>query len=410
VPLILLIVSALLILVASFLLMIRLRRLQPSPGDAGLISACFAALENVERPATGTPLTEAARSQAVEGALSDMLRNARALPDPRAWPLVVALVSGVAILLGTSGWIYWQSGRAVSPMPAGPALGFSTTIPPGREVAGTQPPGPEMNLERLAERLSERLKRQPGDAQGWVLLGRTHLATGKYADAIEAIRTATKLQPKDAAIQADLADALVHAADNKWTAESRSILQSALRLDPKQEKVLWLAGTEALERGDPKSAGKFWEKLVATANPDSPFRKQAEAGIADLQAGQTPRLKLDATPPEAVVSGTVEIADSLRAQLRAGDALYVLARRPDGSPMPIAVKRFANPVFPTPFVLDKESIMVPGTELASLRNIVVIARISHSGSPTAAPGDLEGEIRIASPGSSVRVRIDRLVK
>jgi cytochrome c-type biogenesis protein CcmH len=165
-----------------------------------------------------------------------------------------------------------------------------------------------------------------------------------------------------------------------------------------------------MERGDTKAARTFWEKLVATTSPDSAFRKQAVEVMTDVQAGRPPRLKIEAAPSGAVVSGTVEIADSLRAQLRSGDALYVLARRSDGSPMPIAVKRFANPEFPSQFVLDKESIMVPGTALAGLRNIIVIARISHSGSPTAAPGDIEGEARIESPGGSVRVRIDRLIK
>jgi cytochrome c-type biogenesis protein CcmH len=111
-----------------------------------------------------------------------------------------------------------------------------------------------------------------------------------------------------------------------------------------------------------------------------------------------------------LISGTVEVAEALRAQLRIGDILYVLARRTDGPPMPLAVKRYNGPEFPAKFTLDKDSIMVPGTDFAGARNLVLIARISHSGSPAAQAGDLEGQIALGGPRANLKVLIDHQVK
>jgi cytochrome c-type biogenesis protein CcmH len=55
--------------------------------------------------------------------------------------------------------------------------------------------------------------------------------------------------------------------------------------------------------------------------------------------------------------------------------------------------------------------MAPGMSLSAHPRIVVVARVSRSGSPAAQPGDLQGtSAPVASNASGVAVVIDTVVK
>ncbi|MGH2659388.1 MAG: c-type cytochrome biogenesis protein CcmI/CycH, partial [Actinomycetota bacterium] len=60
-----------------------------------------------------------------------------------------------------------------------------------------------------------------------------------------------------------------------------------------------------------------------------------------------------------------------------------------GAGPPLAVKRVTDPVFPVPFRLGPEDVMLRGTSLEG--EVRLIARLKRDGSPgPAVPGDLEG--------------------
>jgi cytochrome c-type biogenesis protein CcmH len=84
------------------------------------------------------------------------------------------------------------------------------------------PPGHNMDLDVMIGRLAARLQREPGDAEGWVLLGRSYQETGRYPQAVEAYTQAAKLLPHDASVQAGLADVRMIAAGGKWTDTARA--------------------------------------------------------------------------------------------------------------------------------------------------------------------------------------------
>lgn len=92
----------------------------------------------------------------------------------------------------------------------------------------------------------------------------------------------------------------------------------------------------------------------------------------------------------AVLSGRVTIDPSLADRVSARDVLFVIVRRPGGMPRPIAVKRFDGPTFPVEFEITNKDVMVEGTELRGM--VDVIARLDkdgRAGPPQA--GDLEGQ-------------------
>lgn len=361
-----------------------------------------------------------------EQILGDLVFEARGNLDRASVTRQLGMALAAMVLIGLAATLGWEYGRAGWNRPSSPSpmAGISSATPSGPldiMSRGTPASAPtpaqsrEMSLVPLAERLRARLDKQPNDGDGWVLLGRTYGEIGKYADAISALHKAVELKPKDAAVQADLADAELRSASNKWTPEAKKALRTALQMDPNQPKALLLAGREALERGDRKGAETFWMKLLSSAAPDSPLRKEAEAALGELKGGAVATSGKPAEVAPAGASGagaslssTVDISDNLRKQLRPGDVLYVLTRAADGPPMPLAVKRFDNPKLPMAFVLDKDALMVPGTDLGSTRQLVLIARISHSGTPAGQPGDFEGQLTVGANRAGLKLSIDKL--
>jgi cytochrome c-type biogenesis protein CcmH len=89
--------------------------------------------------------------------------------------------------------------------------------------------------------------------------------------------------------------------------------------------------------------------------------------------------------------------------------LFVIARRGSGGP-PLAVQRHPAGAWPRSVRLTDADAMLPGISLASGGPLKLVARISTSGQPVAASGDLVGEVGYdfdsAHPAS---ITIDRIV-
>lgn len=91
-----------------------------------------------------------------------------------------------------------------------------------------------------------------------------------------------------------------------------------------------------------------------------------------------------------VIAGRVMIDPQLASKVDASDVLFVIVRRPQGTPRPIAVKRIDGPRFPLDFEITSKDLMVEGSELRGM--VDVIARLDkdgYAGPPQV--GDLEGK-------------------
>jgi cytochrome c-type biogenesis protein CcmH len=90
------------------------------------------------------------------------------------------------------------------------------------------------------------------------------------------------------------------------------------------------------------------------------------------------------------IAGRVAIAPELAGKVAPTDVLFVIVRRPQGPPRPLAVKRVDSPRFPVAFEITNADVMMKGSELRGM--VEVVARLDKDGvAGPAQPGDLEGE-------------------
>jgi cytochrome c-type biogenesis protein CcmH len=245
-------------------------------------------------------------------------------------------------------------------------------------------------IKGMVERLAARMRENPDDATGWVMLGRSYAVLDRYPEAVSAYANAVKRSPPDAQLLADYADALAMAQGRRLRGEPERIIAQALKVDPRNVKALALAGTAAFENHDFKGAIANWRRILEVVPPDSDMAESIRDSITDAEklAGGTAKAHPASAP--GAVSGTVRLAPALAPRAAPADTVFVFARAADGPRMPLAVMRKQVRELPAAFTLDDTMAMAPGMKLSDHPRVIVGARISKSGSPTPQPGDLEG--------------------
>lgn len=357
----------------------------------------------------------------LEDAMAGAPEAASPAPARRtAWALVLGLPLAV---LAT----YLHLGRPDATAPQ--VVAAPATAPAQAPGQAAQHSISTEQIQQRATALAERLKAEPGNAEGWLMLGRSYTALGRYGDAAMAYRRAVDLLPPNPGLLADLADLTGMAQGKRLAGEPARLIQQALDIDPKHVKSLALAGSVAFEARDYGAARDYWTRLLAVVPAGSELARsmqssikqatalEAGAGAATAAAGpllataggQAAPASADAKAGGTAVSGQVHLAPALAARLAPGDTLFVFARAEQGPRMPLAIIKRPADGRPFDFTLDDSMAMAPNMRLSSFPKVTIGARISRSGQATPQPGDLLGQSEVVSPGAQgVRVLIDRV--
>jgi cytochrome c-type biogenesis protein CcmH len=275
----------------------------------------------------------------------------------------------------------------------------------------------------MVDRLAQRMKDNPSDPQGWLLLGRSWNALQRYEDAAKAYGEAAARLPGNADVLADWADTLGMAQGRKLAGRPTELIAQALAADPQHPKALALAASAAMERGDDKAAVRYWRQLLAVVPPGSEDAQGIRETIAQLEGGAPGASAPPASAPAASapaaavpaaaaarVAGRVVVSPALASRVPPDATLFVFARAPQGSRMPLAVVRRTARELPFEFSLDDSMAMSPAARLSGAREVVVEARVSTSGGATPSPGDLVGQSAVVPPGTTgIVVTIDRVL-
>lgn len=233
--------------------------------------------------------TEACEAGATRVPSGGVPSDGKAAPaDKFRWVAVAVLA---VALPAAGGYLHarWRTPAVAPPVilaATAPAAASGVASAPNAAVPGEGQgarSAAKTDLEPLTVRLAARLERQADDGAGWVLLARAHNELKRPVQAAAAYAKAVTLVKSDPEIWAEYADVLVSVAGERWTDQARAALAAALKLDPAHPKALWLAGAEAMARGDRVGALEKWERVATLVDADSDLGRQTASGVAQAR-------------------------------------------------------------------------------------------------------------------------------
>ncbi|MFQ2107151.1 c-type cytochrome biogenesis protein CcmI [Aeromonas rivipollensis] len=318
-------------------------------------------------------------------------------------------IPGVLVLVVVSLGLYYQLGawQEVSRwQDASSRLGeLSNRILVERDSEVT-----EQDLLDFTLGLRTRLKEEPNDYRGWLLLGRLTLDGNDPEMAREALERAYSLAPQKAMVAVPYAQALMMTGEE---ARADQLLQAAIAQDPANIEARSVHAFMALQKEDFQTALVRWRAMLPLLEQGSTRHAMVERSIeyAEQQLRQR-GIAVTAAPAAQAGQGSAQVLAvkegeyPLHITLAPGiqlpeDAhLFVFAVIPNGPSMPIAVKRIPGPQLPLTLSLGDGDAMMEGSKLAAYPELQFKARLSRGGNVMNKEGAFEG-VSVTVPTTSI---------
>jgi cytochrome c-type biogenesis protein CcmH len=163
-------------------------------------------------------------------------------------------------------------------------LGNPKALDPAQTVA--PPPMTAEKVNEMVAKLAEKMKANPDDMQGWLMLGRSYKSLGRFDEAVAAYAKAEKVINDDPDLLASYAEAIAMANGKGLKGRPAELVERALKIDPKHGHSLFLAGAAAMEAGDAKKGIAYWEALLPQVEPGSEIDQMLRQGIEKMKAGK----------------------------------------------------------------------------------------------------------------------------
>ena len=249
-------------------------------------------------------------------------------------------------------------------------------------------------INKMVGGLAEKMKANPDDAKGWLMLGRSYKALDQFPKAVDAFANAYRLLGDQAEVMLLYADAIAYANDKNLAGKPTELVFKALALEPDNMNALWLGGMAKAQQGDPATAIKLWKKLETLLPPNSESLQEIQDLLAKIES--TDAINRVSTQPTDVAAVALEVQVSLAPELQKstspGDTVFVYAQALSGPKMPLAIVRKQVSDLPLSVSLNDTMAMMPTMKLSNFPQVMLLARSSKSGNAMSQPGDLIGSI------------------
>lgn len=231
-----------------------------------------------------------------------------AMPEPRGGPRALGAGSWALLLLllpAAAVAIYLDLGT-----PGLPSVPFASRSP-----AVTS----DHDLVKMVDELSAKMKANPGDPKGWLLLANSEAALGRFKESAEAYAEAISRTPApDAELQSRYGEALTLAADGQVTPKAKAVFAAVLALDPKEPRARFYMALAEAQGGHLDVALTQWVALEADSPADAPWRDTLAGEIESTakQLGRDPatlpgRSPAPSAPPASAGSGAGPTAQDM---------------------------------------------------------------------------------------------------
>lgn len=287
--------------------------------------------------------------------------------------------------------------------------------PRGLDPMHTQARMSPQDIEGMLGKLVEKLKKNPDDSAGWVMLARSFKALGRYAESAEAYAHGGALLDAEPSLLADYAEVLGQMNGGRFDGKAGDLIARALKIDANEPQALFLAGAAATDRNDFAAVADYWGRLLVQLEPESEEAKSMQAAVNKAreivaqgngkpgQAGKTLAAANEA------IRGEVTISGKLAGQAKPDDLLFIFARADEGSRMPLAVMRALVAELPLSFKFDDSMALPGGKKISEYPAVTIEARVAKAGKAQSSSGDLFGSVKGVRLGSeNIKLVIDQV--
>ena len=133
----------------------------------------------------------------------------------------------------------------------------------------------------MVAKLEQRMRDQPNDIAGWLMLGRSYVALDRLDDAILAYDHAYRLDASNVDAMLGLGEAVSLRAGGDITPAAAQLFEQAVTSAPENPKALLYGGFAAAVRGDRATARSRWQALK-NLHPPEQVMAMLDARIAEL--------------------------------------------------------------------------------------------------------------------------------
>jgi cytochrome c-type biogenesis protein CcmH len=228
---------------------------------------------------------------------------------------------------------------------------------------------PVSDVPSMIAGLEKKMAANPGDPEGWNMLGWSYYNVGRYADAAKAYAHATDIDPKNPVYWSALGEVRVLAGPGGVTPDAAQAFAKALAIDPKDYRARYFTGVKQDQDGDHKGALDRWIALLKDAPAGAPWEDAVRTVIDRVSK-----------------ANHIDVADRLPPHITAP------APTPTSAPSQAPGEAVATAAIPGPTASDMQAAngMTPGEQNAMVRSMVdrLAARLS------ADPRDGDGWIRL----------------
>lgn len=265
-----------------------------------------------------------------------------------------------------------------------------------------------VTIEQSIEQIKIYLLDSPTDFAAWASLGGMYTELANFSGALESYERSYQLNSTDPSILSDYASAIFFANNQEFNQKSIDLLKQALAIDSSLPFALYQIGLYAASNGDFVVAKMSWQRALMSIHDDNPDKQYIENLIAQLDESMSTEDTTKSNIPDAgkfSVTINVVISEETRSDRSEDDYIMIYVKAAQGRPMPIAIQKTLLKDFSGEVNLsDKDSVM-PTKMLSEAEKVVVVVRISASGSAVMQEGDVHVQSDIVDVKSNPVVNI-----
>lgn len=272
---------------------------------------------------------------------ADQALAASGVPDSSGLRLTTLAVAGVATLgavtLYAAGGRPEPSPRAAEPRPPQPSVVEQLNAAMSRPVAGAftnnvavDARGKRLDgVDVMIARLAARLEREPGDVEGWRMLGWSYLRTGRPEQAAQAYARAVALNAGSATLKSAYGEALVRASGGTVTKQAREIFADVLKADKSDPRARFFVALAKHENGNSRAAIDDWIALLEEAPQGEEWSAGLRQRIVDVarESGVDLAGRLRENPATGTVGSAANTRGPSEADVRAASTMSAADRQ-----------------------------------------------------------------------------------